>query len=106
MVRCRGTVARPLPEVFENVLQIACSGYDDADIDDTQVEKKPEVVEISIIEGILVVPFDFHPNASFEAVNALGWAFILMAVHFDSGVELLFLPAKIVEASIQLFRYW
>ena len=69
----RGSVTFAAIESIKNLLQFISAGNDDADADGSQVKQKAEIIQISIKERVLVVPFDFYRNSIFEAVNLVGW---------------------------------
>jgi hypothetical protein len=68
-MRRRIPITRTFAELVENRLQIRATGDDDSDVYDPQVEEQPEIIEISVEEGILVVPFDFEGDPVLVAID-------------------------------------
>src|SRR5205823_2048307 len=79
---------RPAAELIEDGLQLAAAGDDDADIDGAQLEQEPEIVEVAVIEGILVVPLDLERNAIFETIHTMRRRLELVLVDDDARIEL------------------
>ena len=103
-VGCRIAITRSPAQRVEDRLQLARPCDDDADVDRTQVEEQAEVVEVTVVEGILVVPFHFERHAVLVAVHLVGRRVVLGVIHDNPGVELLFLPSQRREMPIQLSR--
>lgn len=71
-------------------------------IDGSQVEQQPEIVEVAVIEGILVIPFDLQSHPVLVAVHLVGRRVELGVVHDDARIELLFPPAELGEVAVDL----
>ena len=81
------------------------TGDDHADVDHLQIEEQAEVVEITVVERILVVPFDLDCHPALEAVHTVGRRIALRAVNDDCRRKLFLDPAIVFERAFQSFDY-
>src|SRR5262249_16886497 len=99
------------PKRFEYSLQVASASNDHACLNDAQLEEETEVVQISIKERVLVVPFNFQTYPLLETIDLVSRRFSLLFVDAYLGSELLFfsvqpLPSRklSIRLAITLFR--
>jgi len=69
------------------MLELSATRNDDANVDGAQLEQEPEVIEVSVEEWILVVPFDFQRHSVFETIHLMRRRSVLDTVHNDLRVE-------------------
>ena len=68
----RGAITCAFADCVENLLEIGRPRNNDSNVDGAKIEKKPEVIEVSIKKWILVVPLQFERDPAFEAVDLMG----------------------------------
>jgi len=85
----------------ENFLKFGRACDDHADVDGPQFEQQSEIVQVSVEEGVFVVPLHLKCNATSVAVDGMRRAFILLSVDFDRRLEVLFDPASSVEIVVK-----
>lgn len=98
----RRAVGGASSEIVENILQVVASGDDNARADRPQVEEQPEIVQITVVEGVFVVPFDLQRHFVFETVDFMRGRRHRQVVHDHFGLELLFNPAAPVEKAVDM----
>jgi hypothetical protein len=87
-----GFISHFRPKGFEDRLKITCAGDNHVNFYHSQIEQKPKVIQIAIIERVFVVPLDFQADASFEAVDFVRWRIPLFSVYTYLGRELFLFP--------------
>src|SRR6202023_3998009 len=80
------------PQELEDCLKITCAGDNHAHFDHSQIEQKPKVIQIAIIERVFVVPLDFQADASLKAVDFVRRRIPLFSVYTYLGRELFLFP--------------
>src|SRR5829696_6311391 len=93
----RISIAWTAPKRVENLLKLAASGNDDADIDGTKLEEETKIVEVAVEKGILVVPLHLQRDPILVAVDLVRGCRMLDVIHNDFGIETLFLPSTRVK---------
>src|SRR4051812_17280295 len=93
MMCCRFTVGRPFSDILENLLQFPCARNNNSNLYRAQIEKQAEVVQVSVEEWILVIPFHFNRDAALKTVNCVSWTVNLVPVDDDGSLEFLLDPA-------------
>jgi hypothetical protein len=81
-------------------MKFPSAGDNNADLDSAKVKQQPEIVQITIEQWILVVPFHFDSDTAFETVDRMRWTIDLVVAHDDGGCELLLDPAFAVQRLI------
>jgi len=89
---------------FEYLLQGSRSGDDYAQVDDTEIEKQTEVVQIPIKERVLIIPLDLQANAPLETIDLVSGRVSFLSVNVYFGRKLLFLPASLFKEAINACR--
>ncbi len=67
---------------------MTCVSNNHANFDHSQIEQKPKVIQIAIIERVFVVPIDIEVDASLEAIDFERWRIPLFSVYPYLGREL------------------
>ena len=93
------------PKGSEDRLKIAGAGDDHAHFDHSQIEQKPKVIQIAIIERVFVVPLDFQADASLEAIDFMRWRISFFRVHPYPGREVFLFPSTRRKKAIDPLSY-
>jgi len=78
-------------------LQLVGPGEDNPDTDHAQVKQQAKVVEVTVVERILVVPFDLKRYPISEAIHFVGWAVPGDLINLDLRVELRLYPSPLAQ---------
>ena len=99
-MRSRVSVRRASAKIVKNALQSIgpCHYYTNADC--TQVEEQPKIVEVTVKEWVLVVPFDFEGDSILEAVNLVCRGVQACAINLKSRLKLLFNPTSFGQKTV------
>jgi hypothetical protein len=101
---CSGHVC-PSTDPLESGVEFRCPSDDYTDIDRSKVEEQAKIIQISIEEGVLVVPFDLDGYASFEAIDRMRRAVDAFLIDENCRRKFLFGPTSFVECTIKPLRY-
>ena len=80
------------PQGLEDCLKMTCAGDNHANFDHSQIEQKPKIIQIAIIERVFVVPLDFQADASLKAIDFVRLRIPLLSVYTYLGRELFLFP--------------
>lgn len=92
-MRSRIAVRPAAIELVEDSLKLVAARDYHTDRNHSQIEKQSEVVEITVIKGILVVPLDLKRNPVLETIDFMRGRIQGRAVNENPGVEILGCPA-------------
>jgi len=90
---------------MEKLLQFVGASDDDANAQNVQLEKQSKCSEVSIEEGVFVIPFCFYRDPLLEVVNVMGRCQCLGSVGRDFDIETLFQPTSNVKKCVDCTRY-
>lgn len=92
------------PKRFEDLLEMRGAGHDDAHFDDAEIKQKAKVIEVPVKEGIFIVPFDFKPHFSLEAIDFMGGRIPFIRIYPDASGEFPFFPSSVGQKIINALR--
>ena len=98
------SIGRSPAESVEHPLQLVTPGDDDPHTDHAEIKEQPEVVQVSVEEGVFVVPLHLHSHVIPELVHFVRWGLGALAIHHDLGQELPLVPSPIRKTGVNLVR--
>src|SRR5260370_6826684 len=85
-------------------MPLSAARDDDAGVDRAQSEQQPKIVQVTVVEGVLVVPLHFQRHAVLVAVDLVRRRNVFDIVHDNSCIESLFGPPELEAFALDLFR--
>src|SRR5690242_8225543 len=83
-------------------LKLGRTCHDDPHVDNAEIEEQPEIIEVTIIERIFVVPLDFKGDLVLVTIDGMCWRWMRNAVHRNLCVERFLAPSLRRECSVDL----
>ena len=74
---------------------MTCASDNHANFDHSQIEQKPKVIQIAIIERVFIIPFGFDCYTIAIIIYLVSWCQSVYSIRRNLDFELMFAPSSI-----------
>lgn len=84
--------------------QIRAAGNDDANVNRSQIEEQPKVIEVSVIDRVFTIPLDLQSYMPLETINFVRRAVKSCFIDDNRSFKFLFDPLALIKCAVKTPR--